>query len=184
MHCNHLKTIPALPQSMEKLSSTKPVPGAKKVREHGLGHILAQIQTSLLCNKEFSYLCPQLWRRQWHPTPVLLPGKSHGQRSLVGSSPWGLQESDTTEWLHFQFSLSCIGEGNDNPLRCSCLESPRDWGAWWAAIYGIAQSLHDWSDLTAAAAAWVTASKLSEFLESWECLFYSYKYLWSHLLTW
>ena len=55
------------------------------------------------------------WRRQWHPTPVLLPGKSHGQRSLVGCSPWGRQESDTTERLHFDFSLSCIGEGNGNP---------------------------------------------------------------------
>ena len=80
------------------------------------------------------------WRRQWHPTPVLLPGKSHGWRSLVGCSPWGLEESDTTERLHFHFSLSCIGEGNGNPLQCSCLENPRDGGAWWAAGYGIAQS--------------------------------------------
>ena len=80
------------------------------------------------------------WRRQWHPTPVLLPGKSHGWRSLVGCSPWGRQESDTTEHLHFHFSLSCIGEGNGNPLQCSCLENPRDGGASWAAIYGVAQS--------------------------------------------
>ena len=79
-------------------------------------------------------------RRQWHPTPVLLPGKSHGRRSLVGCSPWGREESDTTERLHFHFSLSCIGEGNGNPLQCSCLENPRDRGAWWAAIYGVTQS--------------------------------------------
>ena len=79
-------------------------------------------------------------RRQWHPTPVLLPGKSLGQRSLVGCSPWGREESDTTEQLHFHFSLSCIGEGNGNPVLCSCLENPRDGGAWWAAIYGVAQS--------------------------------------------
>ena len=79
-------------------------------------------------------------RRQWHPTPVLLPGKSHGWRSLVGCSPWGHQESDTTERLHFHFSLSCTGEGNGNPLQCSCLENPRDGGAWWAALYGVAQS--------------------------------------------
>ena len=77
-------------------------------------------------------------RRQWQPTPVLLPGKSHGQRSLVGCSPWGGEESDTTERLHFHFSLSCFGEGNGNPLQCSCLENPRDGGAWWAAIYGVA----------------------------------------------
>ena len=79
-------------------------------------------------------------RRQWHPTPVLLPGKFHGRRSLVGCSPWGLEEWDTTEWRHFHFSLSCIGEGNGNPLQCSCLENPRVSGAWWAAIYGVAQS--------------------------------------------
>jgi len=79
-------------------------------------------------------------RRQWHPTPVLLPGKSHGWRSLVGCSPWGRWGSDTTERLHFDFSLSCIGEGNGNPFQCSCLENPRDGGAWWAAVYGVAQS--------------------------------------------
>ena len=123
----------------------------------------------------------------WHPTPVLLPGKSHGRRSLVGWSPWGREESDTTEWLPFHVSLSCMekemathssflawripgtgepggrlsmgshrvghdwatslsrftfmhGEGNGNPLQCSCLENPRDGGAWWAAVYGVAQS--------------------------------------------
>jgi len=79
-------------------------------------------------------------RRQWQPTPVLLPGKSHGGRSLVGWSPWGRYKSDTTERLHFHFSLSRIGEGNGNPLQCSCLENPRDGGAWWAAVYGVAQS--------------------------------------------
>ena len=77
---------------------------------------------------------------QWQPTPVLLPGKSHGQKSLVGCNPWGRQESDTTERLHFHFSLSCIGKGNGNPLQCSCLENPRDGGAWWAAVCGVAQS--------------------------------------------
>ena len=66
-------------------------------------------------------------RRHWQPTPVLLPGESHGQRSLVGCSPWGC-------------SLSWTGEGNGNPLQCSCLENPRDSGAWWAAIYGVAWS--------------------------------------------
>ena len=79
-------------------------------------------------------------RRQWQPTPVLLPGKSHGRRSLVGCSPWGCYESDMTERLHFHFSLSCIGEGNGNPLQCSCLENPRDGGALWAAVYGVTQS--------------------------------------------
>ena len=85
-----------------------------------------------------------------HPTPVLLPGKSHGQRSLVGCSPWGREESDRTEWLRFHFSLSCIGEGNGNPLQCSCLENPKDGRAWWAASYGVAYSRIR-SDLAAAA---------------------------------
>ena len=80
------------------------------------------------------------WRRKWQPTPVFLSGKSHGQKSLVGCSPWGRKELDTTERLHFHFSLSCIGEGNGNPLQCSCLENPRDGGAWWAAVCGVAQS--------------------------------------------
>ena len=75
-----------------------------------------------------------------HPTPVVLPGKSHGWRSLVGYSPWGLEELDTTEWLHFYFSLSCTGEGNGNPLQYSCLENPRDGEACWTAFYGVAQS--------------------------------------------
>ena len=77
---------------------------------------------------------------QWQPIPVLLPGKSQGWRSLIGCSPWGCEEPDTTEWLHSQFSLSCIAEGNGNSLQCSCLESPRDGGAWWAAVYGVTQN--------------------------------------------
>ena len=62
----------------------------------------------------------------------------------MGCSPWGREELDTTERLHFHFSLSCIGEGNGNPLQCSCLENPRDWEAWWAAISGVTQS---WTQL-------------------------------------
>ena len=79
-------------------------------------------------------------RRQWQPTPVLLPGKSHGWRSLVGCSPWGREKSDRTKRLHFLFSLTCIGGGNGNLLQYSCLENPRDRRAWWAAVYGLAQS--------------------------------------------
>ena len=94
----------------------------------------------------FTYLfnitdcCIAYCRRQLHPTPVLLPGKSNGWRSQVGYSPWGQEESDMTDRLHFHFSLSCIGEGNGNPFQCSCLENPKDGGAWWAAVYGVAQS--------------------------------------------
>ena len=97
--------------------------------------VLSRIFTSYSCNSSHG-----LWRRQWQPTPVLLPRKSRGQRSLVGCSPWGHKELDTTEPLHFHFSFSWIGKGNGNPLQCSCLENPRDWGALWAAIYGVAQN--------------------------------------------
>ena len=82
-----------------------------------------------------------------------LAWKSHGRRSLVGYSPWGLEESDTTERLLFHFSLQCIGEGNGNPLQCSCLENPRDRGDWWAAIYGITQSQTQLKRLSRAAVA-------------------------------
>ena len=100
-------------------------------------------QSSVLSNNLLAASGSIRWilrRRQWHPTAVLLPGKSHGRRSLVGCSPWGRWELDMAERLYFHFSLSCIGEGNGSALQCSCLENPRDGGAWWAAIYGVAQS--------------------------------------------
>ena len=111
--------------------------------ELGLGQTLlgsSQRLTVYFGEIGFNHGNEHRWRRQWHPTPVLLPGKSHARRSLVGCSPWGREESDTTERLHFHFSLSCIGEGNGNPLQCSCLENPRDGGTWWAAVCGVAQS--------------------------------------------
>ena len=74
------------------------------------------------------------------PLSSTLAWKIPWQRSLVGCSPWGRYQSDTTERLHFHFSLSCVGEGNGNPLQCSCLENPRDGEAWWAAVYGVAES--------------------------------------------
>ena len=97
------------------------------------------------------WLEPLLRRREWHPTPVLLPGKSRGQRSLVGCNPWGREESGTTERLHFHFSLSCIGEGNGNPLQCSWLENPREPHG--LPSVGSHRVRHDWRDLGAAAAA-------------------------------
>ena len=100
---------------------------------------------------------------QLQPTPALLPGESHGQMSLVGCSPWGRLESDTTERLHFHFSLSCIGEGNGNPLQYSCLENPRDGGAWWASVSGVAQS---WTRLSDLAAAAVTAETSADSVRS------------------
>ena len=67
------------------------------------------------------------WKIPWAEEP--------GRLQSMGS-----HKSDRTERLHFHFSLSCIGEENGNPLQCSCLENPRDGGAWWAAVYGVAQS--------------------------------------------
>ena len=124
----------------------------------------------------FKHVKAFIRRRRWHPTPVLLPGKSHGWRSLVGCSPWDCEESDTTEQLHFHFSLSCIGEGNGNSLQCSCLENPRDSEAWWAAIYGVAQS---WTRLK-----WLSNSSSSS-REISPSITHSFYRLFNHLpLTW
>ena len=118
---------------------------ASKFEKLCSGHRTGKGQFSFQCQRMFKlphnpFISWHPQRRQWHPTPVLLPGKSHGWRSLVGCSPWSCEESDMTELLHFPFSLSCIGEGSGNPLQCSCLENPRNGGAWWAAVYGVAQS--------------------------------------------
>ena len=111
----------------------------KRLSTHGCMGIIRKLgRFFTFFNKQFLEF--HLQRRQWHPTPALLPRKSHGWRSLVRCSPWGREESDMTERLHFHLSLSCIGEGNGNPLQCSCLENPRDGGAWLAAVYGVTQS--------------------------------------------
>ena len=81
-----------------------------------------------------------IWAYLYDTTYSCLENPMDGGSCLVGCSPWGREESGTTEQLHFHFSLSCIGEGNGNPLQYSCLENPRDRGAWWAAIYGVTQS--------------------------------------------
>ena len=93
---------------------------------------------NLVCSltQLFAHNLERTRRRQWHPTPVLLPGKS-----------------DTTERLHFHFSLSCIGEGNGNPLQCSCLQNPRDGEPGGLLSMGSHRVGRDWSNL-AAAAAW------------------------------
>ena len=156
-------------ESLSLLSNSPPLDSRRckcKLHIHGLqltwntvGHTCFSKKEKIMTNQT------QKRRRQWHPTPVLLPGKSHGWRVLqpsrtlhpwdfpvllpgkshgwrvlLGCSPWGCSELDRTERLHFHFSPSCIGEGNGNPLRYSCLENPRDRGAWWAAVYGVAQS--------------------------------------------
>ena len=110
----------------------------REVQKDNYKHVITPFgENFALSNFPFSKRNP--WRSQWQPTPVLLPGKIPGRRSLVGCSLWGREESDKTERLHFRFSFSCIGEGNGNPLQRSCLENPRDGAAWWAAVW-VAQS--------------------------------------------
>ena len=87
----------------------------------------------------FNILAPHSSTLAWQITWMEEPGSC---------SPWGRKESNTTELLRFHFSLSCIGEGNGNPLQCSCLENP-----WWLLSMGSHRVRHDWSDLAAAAAA-------------------------------
>ena len=124
----------------------------------------ACVKSNTDCTLRIEIFPESWWRRQWQPTPVLLPGKSHGWRSLVGCSPWGRWGSDTSERLHFNFSLSCIGEGNGNPLQCSCLENPRDGACRWAAVCGVAES--DTTEVTAGAAA---ARELVVHTKYWVC---------------
>ena len=93
------------------------------------------------------FLCPS---SPLHPFLICRKAMAPHSSTFAQKIPWteepgrlqsmGSLESDTTERLHFHFSLSCIGERNGNPLQCSCLENPRDGGAWWATVYGIAQS--------------------------------------------
>ena len=97
-------------QSVKGLESKSSFPKAKGILYQGYHVEILNFQPAL-----------QIWDL---PAPTVLPGKSHGWRSLVGCSPWGPWGSDTTVWLPFHFSLSCIGEGNGNPLQCSCLRIP------------------------------------------------------------
>ena len=80
----------------------------------------------------------------------------------MGCCPWGCYESDTTERLPFHVSLSCIGEGNGNPLQCSCLENPRDGGAWWAAVYGVALSRTRLKQLSSSSISWLNLKFLAD----------------------
>ena len=99
----------------------------------------------LLCS--IITLCSSLWRRQWHPTPVLLPGKSHGRRSLVGCSPWDHEESDTTEQLHFH-SLEKEMATHSSVLAWRIPGTGEPGGL---PSMGSHRVGHDWSDLAAAA---------------------------------
>ena len=129
----------ALPErgALSQFSSVQSLSRVPLFVTHGLQH--ARPPCPAPTPGVYSNSCP-LRGRQWQPSPVLLPGKSHGQRSLVGCSPWGHKESDTTEQLHFHFSLSYIGEGNGNLLQYSCLENPTDRGAWGSAVHSVAKS--------------------------------------------
>ena len=113
----------------------------------------------------FSFSTSHLLSGEGNGTPLQYSclGKSHGRGSPVGCSPRGRYESDTTERLHFHFSLSHIGEGNGNLLQCSCLEHPRAGGAWRAAVYGVAQSRTRLKRLSSSGGSrWVPGSTSSD----------------------
>ena len=108
-------------ESSCKVGDLGSIPGLGRSLGEGNGYSLqySGLENSMDCismgSQRVGHDWATFWRRQWHPTPVLLPGKSHGRRSLVGCSPWGRSELDRTERLHFHFSLSCIGEGDGKP---------------------------------------------------------------------
>ena len=126
------------------------------IRYFNLFHLLEKVSPRPCCHARIwiSWSLGPLWqRRQWHPTPVLLRGKSHGWRSLIGCSPWGRWELDTTQWLHFHFSLSCIGEGNGNLLHVLAWRIPETEEPRVLLSMGSHRVGHNWSDLAAATAA-------------------------------
>ena len=141
-----------------------------------LGHHRA-LSKSSLCYTVSSHWLSILYIVAYIPEKAMarhsstLAWKTHGRRSLVGCSPWGLEESDTTEWLHFHSSPSCIGEGNGNPLQCSCLENPRDGGVWWTAVYGVAQSRTRLKWLSSSSSSSIyTSIRITQFIPLLPCL--------------
>ena len=148
--CKLKKIVSRLQQKyhcIHKMPSTMLGVGNKKVHKTWF---LSSIYILIGCTNQ---------RRQWQATPVLLLRQSHGQRSLVGCSPQG-HELDMTEGLHFHFSLSCIGEGNGNPLQCSWLENHRDRGTWWAAVYRVTQSRTRLKQLS-------SSSRMYQYIHKW-----------------
>ena len=115
------------------------------------------------------------------PHSNILAWKSHGGRSLVGCRLWGRQESDMSGRLHFHFSLSCIAEGNGNPLQCSCLKNPRDGGAWWATVYGVTQSQTRLKRLSSSSSIWnLEIGNRTSFLIYWLCIYRTLVFEWSN----
>ena len=171
---NILKWIVQGDTSADKAKDWEVMPGQRPVGRGNHRELLHHMAHSLrfhgngvsfqVISGQASYLCPYLaWFR------VLSGGASEKAMASNSSilawkipwaeepgscSPWGREESDTTERLHFHFSLSCIGEGNGNPLQCSCLENPRDRGALWAAVYGVAQSQTRLKQLSSSSSWW------------------------------
>ena len=117
-------------------------------------HCLYQLQMEGFLSRGFHlWLYDRIQRRGWHPTPVVLPGKSHGWRSLVGCSPWGHEESDTTERLHFHFSLWCMEKEMATHSSVLAWRIPGTGEPGELLSMGLHRVGHDWSDLAAAAAA-------------------------------
>ena len=110
------------------------------------------------------------WKIPWMEEP----GGLQSMRSL---------ESDTTERLHFHFSLSCIGEGNGNPLQCSCLENPREGGAWWAAVYGVAQSRTRLKRLSSSSSKYKSHYHNIQRMQSAKTYFSFFPYAWNKLTS-
>ena len=136
-----------------RIPGTEEPGGLPSMGSHRVGHDWSDLAAAVLLGAE----------KALAPHSVLLPGKSHGCRSLVGCSPWGREQLS-----HFPFSLSYIGEGNGNPLQCSCLDNPRDGGAWWAAVCGVAQSRTQLKRLSSSSSSIVMWEKL---LTEWWVLY-------------
>ena len=155
--------VKSLPANAGDIRDGSLIPGSRRFPGRGHGTHSSILAWRILWTEEPGrlQLHPTIYktrRRQWHPTPVLLPGKSHGRRSLVSCSPWGRWGLDTTERLHFHFSLSRIGEGNGNHSSVLAWRIPGTGKPGGLPSMGSHRVGHDWSDL--AIAIYKTANKV------------------------
>ena len=138
MYNSHTCSVLALPLCTKSATDNTYVTGHGNAPDQAVGWVCPE--GWCLPSADLKHARKGGWSRQWHPTPVLLPGQSYGWRSLVGCSPWGSRRVGHDWATSFSLFTFVHWRRNWQPIPGPCLENPRVRGAWWAAIYGVAQS--------------------------------------------